>query len=150
MDLTLQQRVTGLEHLMEPLPARIGTLEDKVHKLDTWAGPGQNKGLSDNIIGFRSETNGHFAEVKKKLKELGVVQDQHTGYLQRHARMIDDLMLMSGRMRDTLLDVQVEVADFKTEVAAEIGTLKGDLAEFKVEVKGALAEILDRLPPKKA
>jgi prefoldin subunit 5 len=191
-DLTLEQRVTGLEHLMEPLPARIGTLEDKVHELDTWAGPGQNDALSKNIIGFRAETNrkldgltkdltkvgndvnqltaqfggfrnevsrlsGEIAElqsdtteVKTKLKELSVVQDQQTRLVQRNAKLIDDQLFMAGGLKDNLREFQVEVADFKTEVSTEIGMLKGDFAEFKTEVKGALAEILDRLPAKGA
>ncbi len=112
------------------------------------------------IAGFRAETNAHFAEVKKKLKELGVVQDQHTTQLQRHYRMLDDLLLFAVRTKEDLKEFRVEVADFKTEVTSEIGTLKGDVSTLKgdvaelkgdmVEVKGALAEILDRLPAKGA
>ena len=167
---TIEQRVTGLEELVKPLVPLPGRVKD----LETYAGRGQNEALSTNIAEFRAETNAHFAEVKKKLKELGVVQDQHTTQLQRHYRMLDDLLLFAVRTKEDLKEFRVEVADFKTEVTSEIGTLKGDVGTLKgdvstlkgdvctlkgdvaelkgdmVEVKGALAEILDRLPAKGA
>ena len=157
---TIEQRVAGLEELVKPLVPLPG----RVKNLETNAGPGQNEALSANIVEFRTETNAHFAEVKKTLKELGVVQDQQTRLVQRNAKLIDDQLFMIGGLKANLREFQVELADFKTEVTGEITTLKGDvaglkgdvagirgeLAEFKVEVKGALAEILDRLPPKEA
>jgi len=148
----------GLEELVKPLVPLPG----RVKNLETNAGPGQNEALSANMVEFRTETNAHFAEVKKKLKELGVVQDQQTRLVQRNAKLIDDQLFMIGGLKDNLREFQVELADFKTEVTEEITTLKGDvaglrrdvagingeLAEFKLEVRGTLAEILDRLPPK--
>ena len=169
---TIEQRVTGLEELVKPLVPLPG----RVKNLETNAGPGQNEALSANIVEFRTETNAHFVEVKKKLKELGVVQDQQTRLVQRNAKLIDDQLFMIGGLKDNMREFQVELADFKTEVTDEITTLKGDvaglktdvaglkgdmtqvkgdvaglkgeLAEFKLEVRGTLAEILDRLPPK--
>ena len=148
---TIEQRVTGLEELVKPLVSLPG----RVKNLETNAGPGQNEALSANIVEFRTETNVHFAEVKKKLKELGVVQDQQTRLVQRNAKLIDDQLFMIGGLKDNMREFQVELADFKTEVTDEITTLKtdvaglkGELAEFKLEVRGTLAEILDRLPPK--
>ena len=132
---SLEQRFTGLEELVKPLLPLPGRVTD----LETFAGPGQNEALSDNIAEFRAETNGHFTEVKKKLKEVGAVQDQQTGLLHRHARMLDDALLFIGRTRDDLKEFRIEMTDFKTEVTAEITGLKG-----------TLAEILDRLPPKAA
>jgi len=167
---TIEQRVTGLEELVKPLVSLPG----RVQNLETNAGPGQNEALSANIAEFRSETNTHFAEVKKKLKELGVVQDQQTTLLNRHSRMLDDALLLICRTKDDLKEFRIEVTDFKTEVTEEIGTLKGDVSTLKgdvstlkgdvstlkgdvaelktgmTEVKGALAEILDRLPAKGA
>ena len=169
---TIEQRVTGLEELVKPLVPLPG----RVKNLETNAGPGQNEALSANIVEFRTETNAHFVEVKKKLKELGVVQDQQTRLVQRNAKLIDDQLFMIGGLKDNMREFQVELADFKTEVTDEITTLKGDvsglktdvaglkgdmtqvkgdvaglkgeLAEFKLEVRGTLAEILDRLPPR--
>jgi len=127
---TLEQRVTGLEELVKPLVPLPGRVND----LETYAGPGQNEALSKNIAEFRAETNGHFAEVKKKLKELGVVQDQQTGLLHRHAKMLDDALLFICRARDDLREFRVEVTDFKTEVTAEITGLKGDVSTLKGDV----------------
>jgi len=169
---TIEQRVTGLEELVKPLVPLPG----RVKNLETNAGPGQNEALSANIVEFRTETNAHFAEVKKKLKELGVVQDQQTRLVQRNAKLIDDQLFMIGGLKDNMREFQVELADFKTEVTDEITTLKtdvsglktdvsglkgdmtevkadvaglkGELTEFKLEVRGTLAEILDRLPPR--
>jgi hypothetical protein len=169
---TIEQRVTGLEELVKPLVPLPG----RVKNLETNAGPGQNEALSANIVEFRTETNAHFVEVKKKLKELGVVQDQQTRLVQRNAKLIDDQLFMIGGLKDNMREFQVELADFKTEVTDEITTLKtdvsglktdvsglkgdmtevkadvaglkGELTEFKLEVRGTLAEILDRLPPR--
>src|ERR1700722_18748035 len=127
---SLEQRVTGLEELVKPLVPRPGRVKD----LETFAGPGQNEALSKNIAEFRGETNGHFADVKKKLKELGAVQDQQTGLLHRHARMLDDALLFICRTRDDLKEFRIEMTDFKTEVTAEITGLKGDVSTLKGDV----------------
>jgi hypothetical protein len=134
---SLEQRVTGLEELVKPLVPLPG----RVKELETCAGPGQNEALSKNIAEFRTETNGHFTEVKKKLKELGAVQDQQTGLLHRHARMLDDALLFICRTRDDLKEFRIGVSDFKTEVTAEttglksdVGTLKGDVSALKGDV----------------
>ena len=135
MELTLRKRVRGLEELMKPLPVRIGALEDKVHHLDTWAGPGQNDALSKNIIAFRAETN-------RKLD--GLARD-----LTKVSNDVSQLTTQFGGFRNEVSRLSGEVAGLKTdmtEVKADVAGLKTDM----VEVKGALAEILDRLPAKGA
>jgi len=134
---TIEQRVTGLEELVKPLVPLPG----RVKNLETNAGPGQNEALSANIVEFRTETNAHFAEVKKKLKELGVVQDQQTRLVQRNAKLIDDQLFMIGGLKDNMREFQVELADFKTEVTDEITTLKTDVSGLKTDVSGLKTDV---------
>lgn len=147
MELTLRKRVRGLEQLMKPLPSRIGALEDKVHHLDTWAGPGQNEALSDNIIAFRAETNRKLDGLSKGLTEVGNDVSQLTT---QFGGFRNEMSRLSGEVAG----LQADMTEVKTDVAglkSDMTEVKGDVAELKsdmVEVKGALAEILDRLPPK--
>jgi len=170
MELTLRKRVRGLEELMKPLPSRIGALEDKVHHLDTWAGPGQNEALSDNIIAFRAETNRKLDGLTKDLTKVGNDVSQLTtqfgGFRNEMSRLSGEVAGLQTDMTEVkkdvaglkgdMTEVKGDVSTLKGDVSTlkgDVSTLKGDVAELKtdmVQVKGALAEILDRLPLKEA
>jgi chromosome segregation ATPase len=143
MSLTTEQRLEGLEELVKPLPVRIGTLEDKVHQLETWAGPGQNEGLSRNIIAFRKETNRKLDGLTKDVAELKTnVAGLQTDVAELKTN-VAGLQTDVAELKTNVAGLQTDVAELKTDVAE----LKTNLADFTVEVRGALAEILDRLPP---
>lgn len=107
----------------------VPSLQLKVERLDTYAGPGQNEVFSSS-----------FAEVRKQLDQIGKVQGSHTRTLARHSKMLTGL-------RSDVRTLKGDVSALKGDVS----TLKGDVSALKSDmgvVKGTLAEILDRLPPK--
>jgi hypothetical protein len=107
---------------VKPLEEQVPPLAAQGKRLDTWAGPGQNEMLADNL-----------ADLRKKFDNFGKVQARHTKTLKT---LTGDVAIL-----------KTDVAELKTDVAG----LKTDVAGLKtdmVEVKGALGEILDRLPPR--
>src|SRR5487761_1838407 len=75
MAATLDERVELLERKVEhladervkPLEEQVTPLAAQVNRLDTWAGPGQNAMLADNL-----------ADLRKKFDNFGRVQARHT------------------------------------------------------------------------
>jgi hypothetical protein len=100
---------------------RIRTLEMRVERLETWAGPGQNEVLSVNLRALRAD-----------VVVLRRVQNQHT--------------VLLGELSTDVSRLKADVAVIKDDVAV----LKSDVAELKADVsslKFAVQEILRRLPP---
>jgi predicted nucleic acid-binding Zn-ribbon protein len=85
---------------------RVATLEMRVDRLETWAGPGQADALA---IGMRA--------VRADLASMRRVQNQHTAMLE-------------GLTAD-VTGLKTDVAALKTDVAA----LKTDVAEMKVTLQ---------------
>jgi seryl-tRNA synthetase len=108
----------------------LATLEKRVDRLETWAGPGQMGVLSDRLI-----------RVEEGVDELR----RNVGTLKRDVKTL----------KTDVAGLKTDVAGLKTDVAG----LKTDVAGLKTDVAGLktvqdkhtamLSEILDRLPPKK-
>jgi septal ring factor EnvC (AmiA/AmiB activator) len=95
-------------------------LEDRVERLETWAGPGQIEALAEGQRAIRAD-----------IAKLQATADRHEKLLVRLTHDVSGL--------------KTDVAGLKTDVAV----LKADVAELKQdmgEVKATLAEILRRLP----
>jgi outer membrane murein-binding lipoprotein Lpp len=100
---------------------RIGILEMRVDRLETWAGPGQVESLALGLQALRADVTA----VRR-------VQKQHS--------------TMIGGLVSDVSGLKSDVAELKSDVA----TLKSDVAELKSDVatlKSGVAEILRRLPP---
>jgi chromosome segregation ATPase len=148
MSAALEERVERLEQDVDHLAnERVKPLEAQVDRLDTWAGPGQNATLSDNLAEFRKQVSGQLAELRKDFDKFGKVQS-------KHARMLKTLTGDVTTLKTDVAVLKTDVAVLKTDVAVlktDVAGLKTDVATLKtdmVEVKGALSEILDRLPPR--
>ena len=50
--------------------------DERVERLDTGAGPGQNATLSANLAAFRKEMAGKLTELRKDFDKSGKVQDR--------------------------------------------------------------------------
>jgi chromosome segregation ATPase len=99
---------------------RIRTLEMRLERLETWAGPGQSEVLSVNLRALRAD-----------VVILRRVQNQHTVVL--------------GELSEDVSRLKADVALLKDDLAgvkADVSALKDDVAELK----GAVQEILRRLP----
>lgn len=120
---------------MNTIADRIGTLEMRVERLETWAGPGQSEALSVNIRAIRAELIG----IRRMQKQHGIQLDQHGVQL---ATLTADV----ARLKDDVSVLKADVAVLKADVAvlkSDVADLKADVAEVKV----VLQEILRRLPP---
>jgi archaellum component FlaC len=120
---------------MNTVDDRIRTLEMRVERLETWAGPGQTEALSVNVRAIRADVVA-FRGVQKK---QGVQLDQLTRDM---ARVKDDV----AGLKTDVAGLKTDVAGLKTDVAGlktDVAGLKTDVAELKT----AVAEILRRLPP---
>ena len=110
MAATLDERVGLLERKVEhladervkPLEEQVPPLAAQVKRLDTWAGPGQNEMLADNL-----------ADLRKKFDNFGKVQARHTKTLKT--------------LTADVATLKTDVAGLKTDVA----TLKTDMVEVK-------------------
>ena len=91
---------------------RIATLEMRVDRLETWAGPGQADALATGMRAVR----GDLAIVRR-------IQNQHT--------------VMLGALQAGVADLKTDVADLKTDVAE----LKTDVAELKLAVQEILRRL---------
>jgi chromosome segregation ATPase len=114
---------------------RIGTLEMRVERLETWAGPGQADALT---LGLRA--------VRADLAALRRVQNQHTALLEALTADVSGLKTDVAGLKTDVAGLKTDVAQLKTDVAE----LKTDVAELKTDVaelKAAVQEILRRLPP---
>jgi hypothetical protein len=128
---------------------RIRTLEMRVERLETWAGPGQNEVLSMNLRALRAD-----------VATLRRVQNQHTVLLGTLTRDVAGLKDDVAGLKDDVAGLKVDVAGLKVDVAAlkvDVAGLKDDIAAVKADVAGlkgdvtelkiAVQEILRRLPP---
>lgn len=109
------------------LEKRVESLEHRMTRQESLAGPGQNAAFSQNFI-----------EIRKQLDKFGKVQEQHTRKLDTLTTDVATLKSDVATLKSDMVEVKGDVATLKSDVA----TLKGDM----VEVKGTLREILDRLP----
>ena len=105
---------------MNTMDDRIGTLEMRIERLETWAGPGQTEALSVNVRAIRADLVA-FRGVQKK-----------------HGVQLDMLTKDMARVKDDVAELKVDVAALKDDVA--------DLKTAVAELKTAVAEILRRLP----
>jgi chromosome segregation ATPase len=126
---------------MNTIDDRIRTLEMRVERLETWAGPGQTEALSVNIRAIRAD-----------VVALRGVQ-------KKHGTQLDELTRDSARLKADVGELKGDVAVLKADVAvlkadaavlrADVGELKGDVGVLKADVgalRVAVAEILRRLP----
>jgi chromosome segregation ATPase len=113
---------------MNSIADRIGTLEMRVERLETWAGPGQSEALSVSIRAIRADLIG-----------IRRTQKQHGVQLVQHGVQLATLTADVARLQDDVSVLKADVAVLKADVAV----LKADVAEVKV----VLQEILLRLPP---
>jgi chromosome segregation ATPase len=133
---------------MNTMDDRIRTLEMRVERLETWAGPGQTEALSVNIRAIRADVVA-FRGVQTK-----------------HGTQLDELTKDSARLKADVGELKGDVAVLKADVAvlkADVGELKGDVAVLQADVgelkdhvgvlkadvgalRVAVAEILRRLP----
>jgi peptidoglycan hydrolase CwlO-like protein len=143
VELTMEERVDSLEVTVRHLVNEwVPSLQVKVERLDTYAGPGQNEVFSENFVAIR-----------QRLDRIGRIQDGHTRILAKHTKMLTGLTNSVKTLKGDVSTLKGDVSTLKgdmAEVKNDVATLKTELAEFKVEVNGALAEILNRLPAKGA
>jgi hypothetical protein len=114
---------------------RIRTLEMRVERLETWAGPGQNEVLSLNLRALRAD-----------VITLRRVQNQHTVLLGTLTKDVSglkgDVAGLKGDVAE-LRRVQSQHTILLATLTQDVAMLKDDVAELKV----ATQEILRRLPP---
>jgi chromosome segregation ATPase len=113
---------------------QIRTLEMRVERLETWAGPGQTEALSVNIRAIRAD-----------VVALRGVQ-------KKHGTQLDELTKDSARLKADVGELRGDMAVLKADVAvlkADVAELKGDVGVLTADVgalRVAVAEILRRLP----
>jgi chromosome segregation ATPase len=149
---------------------RIRTLEMRVERLETWAGPGQNEVLSVNLRALRAD-----------VVVLRRVQNQHTVLLEELSEDVSRLKADVAVLKDDVIGLKSDVTELKDAVAelrtdvtglkADVTELKADVTELKddvaglrrvqsqhtivlgtlaqdvTELKSSVQEILRRLPP---
>ncbi len=99
MTAALEERVERLEQKVDNLAnTRVAPLEVKVSRLDTWAGPGQNASLSDNLT-----------DLRKRFDDFEKVQ-------RRHTKALDTLA-------SDVAGLKTDVAGLKTDMKDVKGTL---------------------------
>jgi hypothetical protein len=107
---------------MTTIGDRVRTLEVRVEKLETWAGPGQADALSTGQIAIRTDIASFRREVKSGLTGLG-----------------RELAILRG-----------DLTSLRDETKADIASLRSDIASLRSDLtslRGILQEILRRLPP---
>jgi chromosome segregation ATPase len=154
-----RQYVAGMANAGE----RIRTLEMRVERLETWAGPGQNEVLSVNLRALRAD-----------VVVLRRVQNQHTVLLEELSEDVSRLKADVAVLKDDVTGLKSDVTELKDAVAelrADVTGLKtdvtglkddvaglrrvqsqhtivlGTLAQDVTELKSSVQEILRRLPP---
>jgi chromosome segregation ATPase len=142
---------------------RIRTLEMRVERLETWAGPGQNEVLSVNLRALRAD-----------VVVLRRVQNQQTVLLEELSEDVSRLKADVAVLKDDVTGLKSDVTELKDAVAelrADVTGLKtdvtglkddvaglrrvqsqhtivlGTLAQDVTELKSSVQEILRRLPP---
>ena len=123
-------------------------LEDRVERLETWAGPGQIEALAEGQRAIRAD-----------IAKLQATVDRHEKLLVRLTRDVSGLKTDVSGLKTDVAVLKTDVAVLKTDVAvlktdvavlkADVAVLKADVAELKQdmgEVKATLVEILRRLP----
>jgi chromosome segregation ATPase len=116
-------------------------LEDRVERLETWAGPGQIEALAEGQRAIRAD-----------IAKLQVTVNRHEKLLVRIARDVGTLKTDVSTLKSDVSTLKSDVDTLKSDVS----TLKGDVAVLKTdvvglkqdmgEVKETLREILRRLP----
>jgi archaellum component FlaC len=142
---------------------RIRTLEMRVERLETWAGPGQNEVLSVNLRALRAD-----------VVVLRRVQNQHTVLLEELSEDVSRLKADVAVLKDDVAVLKDDVTGLKDDVAVlkddvtglktDVTGLKDDVAGLRrvqsqhtivlgtlaqdvTELKSSVQEILRRLPP---
>jgi chromosome segregation ATPase len=126
---------------MNTMDDRIRTLEMRVERLETWAGPGQIEALSVNVRAIRADVVA-FRGVQKK---QGTQLDELTRDVARLKADVGELKADVGELKADVGELKADVGELK----ADVGELKADVAELKAdfaELKAAVQEILHRLP----
>jgi outer membrane murein-binding lipoprotein Lpp len=113
---------------MAEVAERIRTLEIRVDRLETWAGPGQAETLAAGLVTIRADLVG-----------MRSVQNQHTAKL---AALQSDVADLKSDVAGLKSDV-VGMRSVQNQHTAKLATLQSDVADLKV----AVTEILRRLPP---
>jgi chromosome segregation ATPase len=142
---------------------RIRTLEMRVERLETWAGPGQNEVLSVNLRALRADVvvlrrvqNQHtvlleeLSEDVSRLKaDVAVLKDDVTG-LKSDVTELKDAV---AELKDDVTGLKTDVTGLKDDVAglrrvqSQHTIVLGTLAQDVTELKSSVQEILRRLPP---
>jgi outer membrane murein-binding lipoprotein Lpp len=112
---------------MNTIDDRIWTLEMRVERLETWAGPGQTEALSVNIRAIRADMVAFRGVQKKQGTQLDQLTTDVTG------------------LKADVAELKADVSVLKVDVSAlkaDVGALKADVGALRVAVQ----EILRRLP----
>ena len=101
-------------------------LEDRVERLETWAGPGQIEALAEGQQAIRAD-----------IAKLQVTVNRHEKLLVRIARDVGTLKGDVGTLKGDVDTLKTDVGTLKTDVGtlkADVDTLKGDVAVLKTDV----------------
>jgi outer membrane murein-binding lipoprotein Lpp len=112
---------------------RIRTLEMRVERLETWAGPGQNEVLSVNLRALRAD-----------VVVLRRVQNQHTVLLEELSGDVSRLKADVAVLKDDVIGLKSDVTELKDAVAelrTDVTGLKADVTGLKADVTGLKADV---------
>jgi hypothetical protein len=119
---------------MTSIEDRVGMLEMRADRLETWSGPGQAEAFALSQQQLRADLAG-----------IRRTQD-------RHSRTLAVLTSDMAVLKTDVAVLKTDVAVLKTDVAVlktDVAVLKTDVAQLRsdmAEVKGMVQQILARLP----
>src|ERR1700733_3512469 len=105
---------------------RIRTLEMRVDRRETWAGPGQAETLATALRALRAD-----------MSAMRRVQNQHT-------TMLTGLVADVSGLKSDVTGLQSDVAMLKSDVAtlkSDVATLKSDVATLKSDVADLKSDV---------
>jgi chromosome segregation ATPase len=111
-------------------------LEDRVERLETWAGPGQIEALAEGQQAIRAD-----------IAKLQVTVNRHEKLLVRIARDVGTLKGDVGTLKGDVGTLKGDMDTLKTDVGTlktDVGTLKADVGTLKADV-GTLKADVDTL-----
>jgi uncharacterized protein YceH (UPF0502 family) len=90
---------------MEQSEGRIGILEMRVDRLETWAGPGEAEATAAGLLAVRTE-----------LAAVRSTQDKHSGMLRSLTRDVSVLKSDVAQLKSDVAQLKSDVADLKIAV----------------------------------
>src|ERR1700678_1845295 len=108
-------------------------LEDRVERLETWAGPGQIEALAEGQRAIRAD-----------IAKLQATPDRHEKLLVRLTHDVSGLQTDVAGLKTDVSGLKTDVAGLKTDVAGlktDVAGLKTDVAGLKADVAGLKADV---------